>query len=893
MSLKPYITFFRNCLISVFTGKAAPKSNFWAAVLTLFFIVSVTHLLPTGMGLSFWPLPYGPYTDSGPMGSLMMPANITAVDNFSFPHVDWPWRKVSRHFIELGEFPLWNPYSSLGLPFVPQYENQLFFPLEWIEIFGNPYLWNLLLIVKILLAGIGAMLLVRHFCSTAPSIFAAGLIYAFSGYFLWLNTIPGFINGATIVPWLFLSIIHIFDEHIHILRRIGQLALALGFLWLSGQPQIAALSSLSAGLLFAWYWFRARAQNPVKPLLIGIIGVGLGLLIAAPQLWLFAEALGQSYSLHSPGSYKAASTKLLNFTLLIWPFLFGQLMSPWDRQLFPTKINWEAFPLVVGTSGLLLFVYGVGAFVLPSRESKRPYILFPMVSILMLSFLIIISGSLGYPLWKMQGLNRINFPRYIVPVLSVCVACFCAWGVENLRWSSLRRFLFPLIFFLIFAGKTATMVWPILRSALSSATIDSAYLHSSLVLGIVPSIIVLITWVAIAFISNHRKADQETMAWAVVAVSAGELIFFVRLGFSVTNELLRLTTLGIICSAAVTILWRRKYVTNILVAAAVLSFVAILAFADHRLAAVRDPYITPPNHIAFLQSVSGLEEGNPRILSSQGLMTPDVGNAFGLSELASLNPLQIDRTARIILDLLSTKKLDYTAPTSWPGVSSNIYYPSWEDYFARRSNYNAFAVEYLVDSPNGPLSRINDASIKPVYRDSNVTIYRDLLAMPRAYVINAARPIKDFDKVLLLMKDSKIDPRTQAVVEAFPYELPTEITQRSVGQVNRLAINYFGSTRVEIALNSDAEGLAVLADAYYPGWKAEIDGKPQRIFIVNGVLRGVVVEPGDKVLTFSYMPRRFPLILIVAVLSLLFSLYSVLVLKTTDNVKNMQNSEGI
>jgi hypothetical protein len=60
-----------------------------------------------------------------------------AVDN-SFPHIDWPWRNTEGDFITAGELPLWNPYASLGLSFGPQYENQLFLPLEWIDIFVRP-----------------------------------------------------------------------------------------------------------------------------------------------------------------------------------------------------------------------------------------------------------------------------------------------------------------------------------------------------------------------------------------------------------------------------------------------------------------------------------------------------------------------------------------------------------------------------------------------------------------------------------------------------------------------------------------------------------------------------------------------------------------------------------
>lgn len=877
MSINRTISFLRSFLESCRTRNITTISKFWVAVLMLVAIVSITHLVPTVMGLSFWPLPYGSYTDTGPMGRLMMPANLTAVDNFSFPHVDWPWRKVARHFLELGEIPLWNPYASLGLPFVPQYENQLFFPLEWIEIFGDPYLWNVLLITKILLAGIGSMLLVRCFCLTTPAILAGGLFYAYSGYFLWLNTIPAFINGTTVLPWLLLSVVYLFDERMRIARRLGQFALALGLLWLTGQPQIAALSSLAAFVLFIWLLLdtKIKRQNPGRILLLGLCGVGLGLLIAAPQLWLFFEAIGQTYTIHTPNAFDGGGTALLNFTISIWPFLFGQLMNPWAGGLYPEKLNWEGFPLVVGTSGFLLTTFGLIAFMSPRLKEKRPFFLYAIILIFVVSLMIVLSGSLGFSVWTIQGLDRINFPRYIVPVLSLCTACLCAYSVENLSRLSLQWWMVPSVLLVLFAVITVSAILPFIREITS--LVDPAYMYNSLILGSVPSVLMLITWTTIAFMSSKHKTEPERAAWAVVIIAIGELTFFIRLGFDISDELLRLVSLAIICLAAVAIVFHRTRVAGILMASGLISFISILVFANYRLAHVQDPFVTPPKHIAFLQLVAGTRDGNPRILSSQGVMTPNVSNAFGLSQLNSNNPLQINRTARIIFELLAERKLSYITPNGWWGMApEGSEFPTWDDYFARRSVYNAFAVEYLVDSPTGPLSMIKDAAIKPVYSDSNVTVYRDLLAMPRAYVINAVKPVKDFDKALAIMQDSTFDPRVQAVVEAWRYEMPAEITKRSKGQINGLTINYFGSTRIEIALNSSSEGLAVLADAYYPGWKAEVDGQPRTIYIVNGVLRGVVVGPEDKVLIFYYSPRGLSFLFVLAMLAFLVSMIGII-----------------
>jgi hypothetical protein len=859
-------------------------SNFRIATAFLLLMLIATHVAPISLGLSFWPLPFGPPAESAPANWSRMPAYLTAVDNFSFPHIDWPWRNTERNFLTAGELPLWNPYASLGLPFGPQYENQLFLPLEWIEIFGEPRLWNALLVAKILIAGVGTMLLVRRFCATIPATFAGGLFYSYSGYFLWFNTVPGFINAAAATPWLFLAIANLFDREMSPSRRTGQLALSIGFIWLCGQPQIAALSSLAVGAVFVGCWI--AVTNRIQILVLALCGTILGFLIAAPQLLSFFGSLGRIYTLHPPTSYNDSGTLPLNFTLPVWPFLFGQLMTPWDPQLFPSRLNWEGLPLVAGSSGFLASILGLGFLISPGKTGRRPVLLCMITAIGLLSFAILICGTAGWSIWRPAGLDRVNFPRYITPVLSVFVAVTCAWGVENFRSASPRRLLLPPLLLFLSMLLTASVVWPI---AGSQTALDRTYLYASLVLGIAPSALVLLTWCAIALVLITNKAESNRAMWPIAILAAGELMLFVRLGFDTTSELLRLVPLAFACVCAFALVLRRVVLANAALAAVLGGSVAILIFAEHRLAPVWDAYRHPPRYITFLQSMAGWREGLPRILTSRSIMVPNVGNAFGLSQLASLNPVQVDRSARFILEALATKPLDYTLPNAWSGLTPSPAHVSWEDYLARRSIYNALAVAFLVDSPSGPLSQINDASIRLVYRDE-VAIYRDERAMPRAYAIDAAQLVGSLDEAIAAMRAAEFEPHRQAVVEAPSTTIPAAISGNSRGGITPLSITAFGSTRVDVDLAGGTYGLAVLSDAYYPGWTAEVDGQSRDIHIVNGVFRGVLVRPGDKLLTFHFMPPGLLELLILSLLAWAFSITLVLVPLTITSLLRLTAS---
>lgn len=72
------------------------------------------------------------------------------------------------------------------------------------------------------------------------------------------------------------------------------------------------------------------------------------------------------------------------------------------------------------------------------------------------------------------------------------------------------------------------------------------------------------------------------------------------------------------------------------------------------------------------------------------------------------------------------------------------------------------------------------------------------------------------------------------------------------------------SEQISYRVHTEQGGLFVLADQYYPGWEATIDGRMTGILQVNLVNRGVLLEPGDHVVTMRYRPQSLRTGLLVA-----------------------------
>jgi uncharacterized membrane protein YfhO len=70
--------------------------------------------------------------------------------------------------------------------------------------------------------------------------------------------------------------------------------------------------------------------------------------------------------------------------------------------------------------------------------------------------------------------------------------------------------------------------------------------------------------------------------------------------------------------------------------------------------------------------------------------------------------------------------------------------------------------------------------------------------------------------------------------------------------VSDVEITSYTDTHAELAANGP--GTLVLADSYYPGWVARVDGVEAPILRADLILRGVTLPPGAHTVTFTYEP---------------------------------------
>jgi uncharacterized membrane protein YfhO len=104
-----------------------------------------------------------------------------------------------------------------------------------------------------------------------------------------------------------------------------------------------------------------------------------------------------------------------------------------------------------------------------------------------------------------------------------------------------------------------------------------------------------------------------------------------------------------------------------------------------------------------------------------------------------------------------------------------------------------------------------------------------------------------------LVSSPAFDARRVAVTERRVSQL-AEGASQARGTDGQAGLVSYHAERVVARTASRASSMMVLTDAYYPGWRAKVDGKPASIHQVDYLLRGVVVPAGRHTVELEYKP---------------------------------------
>jgi hypothetical protein len=126
--------------------------------------------------------------------------------------------------------------------------------------------------------------------------------------------------------------------------------------------------------------------------------------------------------------------------------------------------------------------------------------------------------------------------------------------------------------------------------------------------------------------------------------------------------------------------------------------------------------------------------------------------------------------------------------------------------------------------------------------------------MPRAYFLYDVRVARTEEELAAAFRDSTWNHTTTAILEQ---DSPLHAALPAGGGHGSARVTAYEDNRLEIEATSPTEGIMVLSEVYYPGWKAFVDGAETEIMRTDYFLRGIAFPGGSHHVEFRFTPPPF------------------------------------
>jgi len=128
--------------------------------------------------------------------------------------------------------------------------------------------------------------------------------------------------------------------------------------------------------------------------------------------------------------------------------------------------------------------------------------------------------------------------------------------------------------------------------------------------------------------------------------------------------------------------------------------------------------------------------------------------------------------------------------------------------------------------------------------------------LPRAFIVHESKVISDGAAVLEELTSEDFAPRQYVVLEEDPTP-PLPPAEAASDDFSNARIAEYLPNTVTIEARLDSDGFLVLADSYFPGWRAYVDGVESKIYVADYILRAVRLTQGQHLVKFVFDPLSF------------------------------------
>jgi hypothetical protein len=705
-----------------------------------------------------------------------------------------PYRIFLHRCISQGQLPWWSPYSYCGIPYLALNHTQVLYPPSLIAAFFDPYSsYGALIMVHMIIAGLLMFwFLSQRGCSTAAAFFG-GMTFMLNGMFVTRHGHPQFIASGCWLPLLFIGVNDALQHRWP--RSMAILAAGTVMSILAGHPSVYVY-----GLYFVLVYFACRLMFiernitnaiRIRSGLTVFAGVALGLGLASTQLLATWEL--SRFSLRSARPFEELAARMPH-----WSVLFRMIFPDFNGS--EVKGNyWSVTALSTYTAttlytGLLPLIVGVYGGIRKGTEGRL--------------ILGLAAGTLGIifiePVYELvyllvPGFKFSRVDRLLI-VFFFCVAYLAALGLDctasmfTARQPQTRRaqWRFPVM---VAAGSGMCAI--VLTTA---ANLTAAKLLTGDVF------------------TEFKEIDHAMMRGHLIR--GGILICCTGAWFSLASG-------G----------WmRRRWGIGLLL---VLGGLDLYSFGG-QFVIVRpaDRIFRATSATDFLANIDQpfrIAKFHPREGGPDLVLPSNTPMAYGFQELQGFGPMHL-----MNMDALLS------------GLDDQIGNNPWR--------LRAFAEESAMDSDLLDLLNVrfvlsaSPLSAKGLHliHQQDLWIYENPNTLPRAQFIKDHQVVKKQEAAIRMLTQGLSNPRELVLLDRAPnVDGWPKTTESEEDQVDLVA---YDLDRIVVQKKGPSGGFVRLSDAYYPGWRATVDGQDVEVFQADVCFRAVPVGPGEHEIVFEYRP---------------------------------------
>jgi len=720
----------------------------------------------------------------------------------------YPWYSYLGERLRSGDIPAWNPHQFSGAPFAAD-------PLSGWTYLPAMILFTILplsaaaasyLFVHLLLAGLFTYALARALRISVAGALLAAVAYEFNGFMYWRNVCCS--PYASVMTWLPLAVLGV---------------------------ELAIRSS-------RW---------PDRGLWLGVGGLALSQILAG---W---PGQGSYYALLALGGYVAYRT-------LVFP--------PVNIR----GVGGRVLGFLLYGSGVLLFGFGLAA------AGLLPRLEYQTLSSLADGYASIEGVREAWGGWTLKDWERLLVPGLVYPGLTTLTLALVAPLVARGRHAA-PFFAALLVCSLVLAGRGVTPLHSVLYQLLPG--FEWMHPHG-------PARIKVILYLGFALLAGATLSslgERGRNARVLVALPVlTALSLITLLGVSLTTGespesaqglLTDLSAvipvaplLALVVANACVAIYAHSHVGRRV--AAVLLVLVVFAdlfaagratISDYATASVGKElvridltrYYEPTGAARFLRSQTEDEparyfgfgphpQGDKRSFhynnwfaerDTTALLASNLGTSLGLQSIQGYNAVHIARYDEYTTALNGRSQGYHNTDVVPQGLESPLL-----DLL----NVRYVVVPAVAESDQRALRELKEAH-PTVYSDGRVEVLENRDALPRAWIVHSAKQAARTE-TLKLLRSGAVDPRQTALLE----QTPPNLAHPEDASADRAAVTMYEADRIRLKTSTGASGLLVLSEAYYPAWKAYVDGRPVPLYAADHVLRAVPVPAGEHTVEMRY-----------------------------------------